>query len=177
MSWWWSSWCIFRLWRSYKWFGLDWFCPGTARYSADKTHQVLYFWKSGASRISNMILIFLFPNQLQPDALTATYIGISISHLHPTINHFTFLDFMHTLSVQRVPPFWACRKSSSSPTSSSAPSSSTVISSWWSTSSLSLLFRNTHTGNHSTIIYIYQKSWGPFSLFWFYIYWFCLYTP
>ena len=30
--------------------------PGTARYSAEKTHHVLYFWKAGALRISNMIL-------------------------------------------------------------------------------------------------------------------------
>ena len=30
--------------------------PGTARYSAEKTHDVLYFWKVGALRISNMIL-------------------------------------------------------------------------------------------------------------------------
>ena len=29
---------------------------GTARNSAEKTHRVLYFRKSGASRISNMIL-------------------------------------------------------------------------------------------------------------------------
>ena len=29
--------------------------PGTARYSAEKTHHVLYFGKAGASRISNMI--------------------------------------------------------------------------------------------------------------------------
>ena len=28
--------------------------PGTVRYSAEKTHHVLYFQKSGASRISNM---------------------------------------------------------------------------------------------------------------------------
>ena len=68
---------------------------------------------------------------------------------------------MHTLSVQRVPPFWACRKSSSSPTSSSAPSSSTVISSWWSTSSLSLLFRNTR---------IYTRSLGARFLFFDFIF-------
>ena len=30
--------------------------PDTARYSAEKTHHVLYFRKAGASRISNMIL-------------------------------------------------------------------------------------------------------------------------
>ena len=30
--------------------------PGTFRYSAEKTHHVLYFRKAGASRISNMIL-------------------------------------------------------------------------------------------------------------------------
>ena len=31
--------------------------PGTAKYNAaEKTHHVLYFWKAGALRISNMIL-------------------------------------------------------------------------------------------------------------------------
>ena len=30
--------------------------PGTARYSAEKTHHVLYYQKAGASRISDMIL-------------------------------------------------------------------------------------------------------------------------
>ena len=30
--------------------------PGTARYSAERTHHVLYFWKAGALRISNIIL-------------------------------------------------------------------------------------------------------------------------
>ena len=32
------------------------FQSGKARYCAEKTHHVLYFWKAGASRISNMIL-------------------------------------------------------------------------------------------------------------------------